>query len=248
MTDHGDSSISDEYDAVNVEALIDAFGQELRKRAATLVIGADAAGLRLATATGLLFRGLELLDAARLCLQRPLGPAAELLMRSAIEVVLRGRYLLVGQDRDDEYARLLGDYLRRGEAHSKTTGFAFGGVAPWVLQVVKPSTKPPRDLAAVAQDLDRYSGQEVTSRWSATWLYDWLYRWLSNSAEHAGIAAVGRFIEQRDVVNPTPPPLTERRWHVLIAAHLGELAQEVYRSFGVPTDVLDELGVGLPDV
>lgn len=240
--------MNDDYDTAHVEALIDAFSEELRERAPGLVADADAAGLRLATSAALLFRGLELLDAARASEQRPRGPAAELLMRSAIEVVLRGRYLLVCPDGSDEYARLLGDYLRRGEAHSTTTGFTFRGVAPWVLDVVEPSTKPPRDLAAIARALDKVSGREAANEWSATWLYEWLYRWLSNSAEHAGISAVGRFIVRHDVVNPTPPPLSERRWHIVIAGQLGELARELYSAFGVPTDVLDNLGVRLPEV
>ncbi|MGH9180454.1 MAG: hypothetical protein ACRD0Q_04685 [Acidimicrobiales bacterium] len=101
--------MSGTYDVNHVDSLIDAFATELRRRAPSLVAGSDAGGLRLGTATALLFRGLELLDAAKACQEPTLRPAAELLMRSAIEVALRGRYLVVGPDRDDEYARLLGD-------------------------------------------------------------------------------------------------------------------------------------------
>ena len=238
--------MSESYDLDHIGELIDAFSDELRARAPSLVTAADADGLRLATATALLFRGLELLDATRAGDEPALRPAAELLMRSAIEVALRGRYLLVGADRDDEYARLLGDYLDRGEKLAKTTGTTFGGVAPWVLQAVQPSTKRPRDLAAIAQALDKISGRDPTSRWSATWLYEWLYRWLSNSAEHAGIAAVGRFVEAPNVVDPSPDPLSTARWHVVIAGQLGELAREVYAAHGVTIDPLDDIGVGLP--
>ena len=190
---------------------------------------------------------MELLDAAKACQEPILRPAAELLMRSAIEVALRGRYLVVGPDRDDEYARLLGDYLDHGGKLAKTAAVEFGGVAPWVLGVVEPSTKPPRDLAAIAHALDQISGLEATNQWSARWLYEWLYRWLSNSAEHAGIAAVGRFIERQDAIKPNPDPLSTARWHVVIAGQLGELAREVYTAHGVPLGLLDEVGVRLPD-
>jgi hypothetical protein len=238
--------MSEAYDVEHIDGLIDAFAAELRERAASLVAGGTADGLRLGTATAFLFRGVELLDAAKASQDPPLRPAAELLMRSAIEVALRGRYLLVGGDRDDEFARLLGDYLDRGEKLAKTIGTTFGGVAPWVLQVVQPSTKPPRDLASIAKALDKLSGREATSRWSAEYLYEWLYRWLSNSAEHAGIAAVGRFVESHDAINPTPEPLSTARWHIVIAGQLGELAREVYTAHGVSTDPLDEIGVHLP--
>lgn len=210
-----------------------------------------AEGLRVALATGLLFRGLELLDATRVS---P-GVAGELVMRAGVEVTLRGRFVLMCSDGPDEFARMLGDHRKRGETLVKNLKiedpdtFAdthFSGVASWVFEVVEPSSAKLRDLYSQGAAIDKVTGLEPKDRRSARFAYRNYYQWLSNSAMHGGIGSVSRFIENSGsgVADPQPDPLSAgRRWDILLAVQLLELARVVWIAHGLPTDELEATGV-----
>lgn len=237
---------------MSIDVVLDDFTRLIRSRAASLRTEPDEKGLRTAAATGLLFRGLELLDAARAS-----PPAAgELLMRVAVEVSLRGRFLLTCEGGPEEFARMLGDYQKRGgqqvenlkrEDPDEFTDTEFGGVAPWVVEEVPPSSAPLLDLFSVARTLDELSGLEPKNPRSALYAYRRYYQWLSNSAMHGGIRAIGRFVEHAGsgVVDPEPEGLSspDRRWTVLMALQLLELARVVWAAHGLPADELQATGV-----
>lgn len=240
--------------------LLDAFKVEIHRRRPDLAAPFNADGCRLATAAALLFRGLELLDAARACRVPVLTPAAELLLRSAIEVGLRARFLL-GPTGGDELVRMTRDFLRRGANQAAALGTEFGGVAPEFVAAVLASAEdvsepgrskpargeaPPRDLYAIATGLDARDGVGKDDANSSRSAYS-IYSALSESGAHSGLAAVRRFTELREgraAVKGDPQPLTnDRQLYLIVGGLLGDLAREVFVGFGVPTDELDQLGV-----
>ena len=237
--------------AVSIDQVLDDFAALIRGRSTGLKTERTAEGLRVAVATGLLFRGLELLDATRVS---P-GVAGELLMRAGVEVTLRGRFVLMCGDGPDEFARMLSDHRNRGETLVRTLKLEdpdtffdthFAGVAPWVFEVVKPSSAKLRDLYSLAAAIDGVTGLEPKDRRSATFAYRRYYQWLSNSAMHGGIGSIGRFIENAGagVVDDQPDPLSAgRRWDILLALQLLELARVVWIAHRLPTDELEATGV-----
>ncbi len=110
----------------------------------------------------------------------------------------------------------------------------------------KPKAKSTRDLATIAEALDKIAGLTPNNRGSAVYAYNTFYAPLSDSATHAGLAAVRRFVEIRHGrvrMADSPPPLTTRLRHLIVAGLLGDLAWQVFIAFGIPTDDLEATGV-----
>ena len=253
-----------------LDALLDAFDATVRRRRPDLTAPVDAEGFRRVTAAALLFRGLELLSAGRACRGQVFAPAAELVLRSATEAALRGRFLL-GPTGGDELIRMTGDFIRRGTRLAEVLGTEFGGMSSAFLAAVapsnkeggeqaaedpngKPATRPkPRNLYEISKALDLQNGLSEDHRASSVRAYRVFYGALSESAAHSGLAALRRFTEMRNgraAVTAKPEPLTgDRRLHLIVGGLLGELARELFMAFGIATDDLDELGVrlALPD-
>jgi hypothetical protein len=89
--------MDDVVDWEQIDAVIDEFAAVVRRQLAEARAPTDADGYRRATTGAMLLRGLELLDAARRCREPVQFPAAELVLRTAVEVALRGRYLLMSR-------------------------------------------------------------------------------------------------------------------------------------------------------
>lgn len=256
--------VRENEDKGHVEELLAAFEAEVWARRGELVGQPDADGFRRIVAAALLFRGLELLGAARACNTQMLGPAGELVLRTAVEVALRGRFLL-SPDGGDELFRMTVHFLKHGAKTAAGLQAEFGGVGSEFLAAVgvepaqgplrsemgEPSlpvgSKRPRDLFAVAQALDARAGLGQDDNRSAVRIYRMLYGPLSDSVVHGGLAALRRFTELREglaVISHEPQPLTSgRRFHVIVGGLLGDLAREVFVAFDLPTSRLDEIGI-----
>lgn len=252
-----------EPDIAAAEASVDAFVAEIHRRRPELTADPEPAGFCKGTAAALLFRGLELLAAARASQGEAVGPARELLLRTAVEVALRGRFLL-GSDGLDELGRMLGYLLEKGSQKAKALGTYFGGAStPFLAAVPIPMTQPAatpgcckpvpdpkplptRDLASIAQALDKAAGLTPEDAGSAVHAYRTFYGPLSDSAAHGGLAALRRFSELREgrvVIVENPEPLTHGPLHLTVTGYLGDLARAVFVAFEVPTDDLDATGV-----
>lgn len=179
-------------------------------------------------------------------------PAAELVLRSGIDVALRGRYLLVSPDAGDELQRMHGAYVKRKQQLSKSCGDGKTQPVPLAFAAaVPPSAQKERDLFVVAEAIDALGKTRRKRTSTATWAYRCLYQWMSNAAAHSGLYAVERFTVETDgkaAVTTRPESLSnpERRHYVQVAAQLGALAREVFTAYGLPLDDLDATGVRLP--
>lgn len=242
-----------------LERQVDAFEAEVRQRRAELCAPLDADGFRRSTAAALLFRGLELLGALRACDGDDRRPARELLLRSTVEVALRGRFLL-GPLGDDELTRTAAWFLFKGAKKANNLKTTFGGLSPEFVTAVLPevATEPSKatekptvpeswDLFSVATALDKDAKFDRTARGSAVEAYHALYAPLSDSAVHAGIAALRRFTVTTEgkacVVAHPEPLLTGPRLHLIAAGLLGDLALEVFAAFDLSTAALVETDV-----
>lgn len=139
-----------------VEASIDVFTAVVRRHLAGVAAPTDAEGYRKTTAAALLLRGIELLDAARTCRDPVQFPAAELVLRSGVDVALRGRYLPACPDADDELRRMHGAYVKRKKQLAKSCG---DGTPPRAVPATFAAALPPsstreRDLFVLAAAID----------------------------------------------------------------------------------------------
>lgn len=246
MSDSSDELTDEERE---VEDRLDAFLAEVWRRRPELVGQPDLDGFRRATAAALLFRGLELLATTRVCPGKARAPATQLLLRTAVEVALRGRYLLLAPEAQatDELARMHDFFVRKGEEVAKACDADFAGVAPSFAAAVPRSPHNQRGLHTIARTLDAHDGLTLKDEHSAMRAYRCIYQWLSNAAAHGGLGALSRIVVGQDgkaAINPNPEPLTTgRRLYVIIGGLLGDLARDVFVAFGVSTDDLDATGV-----
>lgn len=152
----GGGAGKDEVDWDAVEASIDVFTAVVRRHLAGVTAPTDAEGYRKTTAAALLLRGIELLDAARTCRDPVQFPAAELVLRSGVDVALRGRYLLACPDADDELRRMHGAYVKRKKqlANSCGDGTSLPAVPATFTAALPPSSTRERDLFVLAAAID----------------------------------------------------------------------------------------------
>lgn len=246
------SSVATARQREQVNASIDEMVKLVESAFPNLVQIADSDGARLQTCAALLKRCLELLSSARAAdRQSGAAPVVELATRSIFEASCRGRYLLKSPSASDEFARMCTEY----ERHERNLGAKIGAEVPTLPHYIAilGANMPPRsralDLWRVCEALDDIEDRAADDQMSARSSYALHYQWLSNSAAHAGLSSVKRFVQERQGVlflNNSVQPLTSAWPLALVSAHVGELAVAVFEAFELSSDALKATAVVLP--
>lgn len=170
--------------------------------------------------------------------------ALELVLRTGCEVTLRG-WLLLSTAGAAEFARMLFDYRTRERRLAADAGMEFVDLPPFLATAAQ-TDKPPRNLFAIAEALDRHDHLDIKDPASARRWYRSCYRWPSVSSAHAGLQSLKRYTSEQagrlHVVTAEPLRMSSHP-EVFFAGLVGALADDVFDDFGIERFHLDALGV-----
>ena len=109
------------------------------------------------------------------------------------------------------------------------------------LRLVDPACKRPRDIAALATQLDGLDGRLPGEEYSLTFFYRLLHKFVSNTGSHANLASLKRHTRREGQVlsiEREPAPIFSVPPTLASAALVQDLAADVFGAFGLPADGL----------
>jgi hypothetical protein len=222
-----------------VDELIDQLQVEVAARTSSMVAIATEEGARQMAAAIFLLRACELLKETRAAdgdvMLQSLG------LRTIFELAIVGRFLVVHPAGVDEFRRRFTAGLEDEESLARVAGVEPGGAPDFLADIAATDQKKPRDLAAIAQTLDRIDKRESEKLHSAVRTYKLVYGYVSNAGSHAHVLSIKRFTKREDSllsIDPHPRPIFEQPSLLLVVCFLRELAEAVFTILGLPTDGL----------
>lgn len=157
-------------------------------------------------------------------------------VRSVVELIVVGRYLLVGRDAADEFQRRLNDSLEKDERAARDAGVPFAGAPEFLSTLVDPDARPPRSISALAEQLDAIDGREPEDGYSIVACYRLLHRHVSNSGSHASVSSIKRYTKRDGdilMIDPDGEPVFSRPPVLIVASLLRDLAADVFEALGL---------------
>jgi hypothetical protein len=194
-------------------------------------------GARRITAAIFLLRATGLLREVRAAAEAPVLQVLGL--RSTFELAIVGRYLVAHENGRDEFRRRYNASI----ADSKRLARFAGTIAPpptdFLERLVEPKPKDPRNLHAIACDLDTLDGRPPGDEHSLQAYYRLVHNFVSSTASHASISSVKRYVRRDEgelSVESAPDPIFSGPPVLSIAAVLADLARDVFPALGLPTE------------
>jgi hypothetical protein len=228
-------------DRAQAELLLRRLLNEVEAQRHRLVDVANADGARRMASATFLLRAVTILSEVRLADNAPV--LATLGVRTAFELAVVGRYMLVSANGPDEFRLRYNVSLREDEKLAAQAGLPSPPPPVDFLAHLVDSTNKikPRTLADIVDEIDQLDGRDPLDNRSLRSCYRLLYKYVSNSAAHASLSSIKRDSRRdRDVLllESNPPPIFSEVPVLLIGALVGELAYAVFTAMGLPTDKL----------
>lgn len=196
-------------------------------------------GARHTAAAALLLRAVDLLEEVRAASMA--ATLQHLGIRTAFELTVVGRFLLIAEEGHDEFVRRFNDSVHSETQVAGMFDIENPGPADFLEHLIDPSAKSPRSLRTLAQQLDAVDGYPADSRYSAESCYGLVHKHVSNMMSHANLSSVKYHVDRdgdvlfvrvaKDVTDKLAPTM-------IVSCFIGELADDVFRAFGLPTDGL----------
>lgn len=223
------------------EVLVDALQAEIDAAVVRMADVATEDGGRRMTAAIFLVRANALLREVRAAIGcvtlQVLG------LRSAFELVVVARFILVAAEGADEFRRRVNDSLSEDQKLADQIDSPMGVPADFLLSIVDPDAKRPRDLYALATTLDRLDRRADSDRYSLRACYRLVHKFVSNTGSHANVSSIKRHSRREGdvlLIEPNPDPIFREPPVLLIAALVRELALEVFESLQLSTAALPD--------
>lgn len=221
------------------EAMVDRMQDAIDEYSSQIAAVATRDGAREIAAAIFLVRANNLLREVRDAVTSP--TLQTLGLRSAFELAVVGRFLLVDKDGADEFARRYNMSLKGDSQLGTFFEHPSGRPADFLAHLVNADSKAPRDVASLSAKLDKHDGFSAADRLSAQACWHLLHKHVSNSGSHASLSSIKRYtrrdgdvllIDRRSDPIFTEPPV------LVVAAFIRDLAVDVLAAQGLPSDNL----------
>ena len=200
---------------------------------------ADATGGRLMTAAAFMLRANDLLRGARATESEP--EVCALVLRTVFELAVVARYFVVGPHAVDEFSRRI-RYGHDEEAKlAVQVGTTNAALPQFLQQVAAATSKAPRTLATLAQELDEIDRRKAGEEGSVLFCYRLLYKHVSNVLSHANALSIKRYTKGEGhllTLRQATEPAIRTPSVLAVACFVYDLAHAVFAALEVPTGPL----------
>jgi hypothetical protein len=231
-------------------AAVDELQVAITQAVPRLAAVANAEGGRLMTAAAFMLRANDLLRGAR-ATEREVEVCV-LALRTVLELSIIGRYLVVGPHAGDEFSRRVRDGHALETKLAAQVGSENAPLPEFLEVVAVETTKSPRQLSTLAEELDQVDGRAPEGEGSALYCYRLLYKHVSNVLTHANALSIKRYTHREgDVLTLHEAGEPAIRLPNVLAASclLYDLARDVLGALDVSTEDLPTvLSRSLPTV